>query len=142
MVAPFVNLVVADQQDPRVVFLHSFILLIFPYLGLIIGGRKGSAPGELQLPHGVAVDSQGRVIVADSDNNRVHVYNPAQGDPADPQRPATVTILGRSDSAIGSGVPDDGIADGWPDEEFSDPWAARVLSWLHPGAGRHDFVID
>ena len=31
----------ADTTDHRVVFLHSFILLVFPYLGLIIGGRKG-----------------------------------------------------------------------------------------------------
>jgi uncharacterized protein YacL len=30
-----------DHRDQRVAFLHSFILLIFPYLGLIIGGRKG-----------------------------------------------------------------------------------------------------
>ena len=30
-----------DHRDQRVAFLHSFILLIFPYLGLIIGGRRG-----------------------------------------------------------------------------------------------------
>jgi sugar lactone lactonase YvrE len=41
----------------------------------IIGGRKGSAPGELQVPHGVAVDPQGRVLVADSDNKRVSVFD-------------------------------------------------------------------
>jgi hypothetical protein len=40
----------------------------------IIGGRKGSAPGELQLPHGVAIDPQGRVIVADSDNKRLSIF--------------------------------------------------------------------
>ena len=31
----------ADTTDRRVVFLHSFILLVFPYLGIIMGGRKG-----------------------------------------------------------------------------------------------------
>jgi sugar lactone lactonase YvrE len=41
----------------------------------IIGGRKGSAPGELQVPHGVAVDPQGRVIVGDSDNKRLSVFD-------------------------------------------------------------------
>lgn len=41
----------------------------------IIGGRKGSAPGELQVPHGVAIDPQGRVLVADSDNKRVSVFD-------------------------------------------------------------------
>jgi len=41
----------------------------------IIGGKKGSAPGELQVPHGVAVDPQGRVIVADSDNKRLSLFD-------------------------------------------------------------------
>jgi DNA-binding beta-propeller fold protein YncE len=40
----------------------------------IIGGKKGSKPGELQLPHGVVVDQQGRIIVADSDNKRLSVF--------------------------------------------------------------------
>ncbi len=31
----------ADLSDGRVVFLHSVILLALPYLGLVIGGRKG-----------------------------------------------------------------------------------------------------
>src|SRR5215210_2729171 len=31
----------ADTGDRRVVFLHSFILLVFPYLGLVLGARKG-----------------------------------------------------------------------------------------------------
>ena len=41
----------------------------------IIGGKKGSKPGELQLPHGVVVDQQGRIIVADSDNKRLSVFS-------------------------------------------------------------------
>jgi sugar lactone lactonase YvrE len=40
----------------------------------IIGGAKGSAPGQLQLPHGVAIDSKGRVLVSDSDNKRISVF--------------------------------------------------------------------
>jgi uncharacterized protein YacL len=31
----------ANTTDARVVFLHSFILLVFPYLGIIMGARKG-----------------------------------------------------------------------------------------------------
>jgi uncharacterized protein YacL len=31
----------ADATDPRIVFLHSFILLVFPYLGIVMGARKG-----------------------------------------------------------------------------------------------------
>jgi peptidylamidoglycolate lyase len=41
----------------------------------IIGGTKGAEPGQLQLPHGVVLDSQGRIIVADSDNKRVAVFD-------------------------------------------------------------------
>jgi streptogramin lyase len=43
----------------------------------IIGGVKGSQPGQLQLPHGVALDSQGRILVNDSDNQRVSVFDKA-----------------------------------------------------------------
>jgi uncharacterized protein YacL len=31
----------ADPGDERVAFLHSYVLLLLPYLGLVIGGRKG-----------------------------------------------------------------------------------------------------
>ncbi len=31
----------ADATDSRIVFLHSFILLVFPYLGLVMGAKKG-----------------------------------------------------------------------------------------------------
>jgi uncharacterized protein YacL len=30
----------ADTTDSRVVFLHSFVLLVFPYLGIVMGSRK------------------------------------------------------------------------------------------------------
>ena len=30
-----------DASDSRVVFVHSFILLVFPYLGIVMGARKG-----------------------------------------------------------------------------------------------------
>ena len=41
----------------------------------IIGGERGSEPGQLQVPHGVAVDSEGRILVNDSDNSRVSVFD-------------------------------------------------------------------
>jgi uncharacterized protein YacL len=31
----------ANTGDQRVVFLHSFVLLVFPYLGIVMGARKG-----------------------------------------------------------------------------------------------------
>ena len=30
-----------DHGDQRVAFMHSFILLVFPYIGAVMGGRKG-----------------------------------------------------------------------------------------------------
>jgi sugar lactone lactonase YvrE len=41
----------------------------------IIGGTKGAEPGQLQLPHGVVLDSRGRIIVADSDNKHIAVFD-------------------------------------------------------------------
>ena len=41
----------------------------------IIGGDQGGEPGQLQVPHGVALDSQGRILVNDSDNHRVSVFD-------------------------------------------------------------------
>ena len=41
----------------------------------IIGGTKGSEPGQFNLPHAVVVDSRGRVIVADAENSRVQVFD-------------------------------------------------------------------
>jgi DNA-binding beta-propeller fold protein YncE len=42
----------------------------------VIGGVEGSEPGQLKLPHGVVLDSQGRIIVNDSDNQRISVFGP------------------------------------------------------------------
>lgn len=39
-------------------------------------GRKGMGPGELDLPHTIVLDSRGRVIVGDRQNNRLQVFDP------------------------------------------------------------------
>jgi DNA-binding beta-propeller fold protein YncE len=38
-------------------------------------GNKGSAPGQLNGAHGLAMDSQGRLFVADRENNRVQIFD-------------------------------------------------------------------
>jgi streptogramin lyase len=38
-------------------------------------GKKGSGPGELNLPHALAFDSKGRLFVADRSNNRVEIFD-------------------------------------------------------------------
>ena len=38
-------------------------------------GKKGSAPGEFDTPHAIAVDSHERVYVADRSNSRIQVFD-------------------------------------------------------------------
>lgn len=38
-------------------------------------GKKGSAEGEFDLPHAVAIDSQGLVYVGDRENRRVQIFD-------------------------------------------------------------------
>ncbi len=39
-------------------------------------GRQGSGPGELNLPHGITVDAEGSVYVAEIDGKRVQKFRP------------------------------------------------------------------
>jgi DNA-binding beta-propeller fold protein YncE len=39
-------------------------------------GQPGSGPGEFHVPHGIAVDCQGIVYVADRENSRIQVFTP------------------------------------------------------------------
>ena len=41
----------------------------------IIGGTKGSQPGQFNLPHSLVIDSRGRLIVADAENNRIQIFD-------------------------------------------------------------------
>jgi sugar lactone lactonase YvrE len=38
-------------------------------------GKQGSAPGDLDIPHALAMDSQGRLFVADRQNNRIQIFD-------------------------------------------------------------------
>ena len=39
-------------------------------------GKKGSGPGEFNVPHAIAMDSQGRIFVGDRANNRIQIFEP------------------------------------------------------------------
>ena len=39
-------------------------------------GAPGNEPGEFNLPHGVAIDREGRVYVADRENSRIQIFTP------------------------------------------------------------------
>ncbi|TDE01151.1 hypothetical protein [Jiangella asiatica] len=61
-------------------------------LRLASWGEPGSGPGEFSLPHGLLVDAD-RILVADRENDRVQVFDPAGGyldEWADCRRPANV----------------------------------------------------
>jgi len=38
-------------------------------------GRKGTGPGEFDGPHAIAMDSRGRLFVADRSNNRIQIFD-------------------------------------------------------------------
>jgi sugar lactone lactonase YvrE len=38
-------------------------------------GQKGSGPGDLDGPHALAMDTRGRLFVADRSNNRIQIYD-------------------------------------------------------------------
>ena len=38
-------------------------------------GGTGSAPGQFLVPHALALDSRGRLFVADRDNNRIQIFD-------------------------------------------------------------------
>lgn len=38
-------------------------------------GRRGTLPGEFDTPHAIAIDSRGRVFVADRANNRIQIFD-------------------------------------------------------------------
>ena len=40
-------------------------------------GKLGTGPGEFSQPHSIALDSRGRVYVADRNNSRIQIFDPA-----------------------------------------------------------------
>jgi DNA-binding beta-propeller fold protein YncE len=43
---------------------------------LLSWGESGDAPGQFNLPHGIAVDRDERVYVADRENSRIQIFSP------------------------------------------------------------------
>ena len=38
-------------------------------------GKLGSGPGEMDIPHAIAMDSRGRIVLADRNNNRLQIFD-------------------------------------------------------------------
>lgn len=73
LVAPNGDVFVADghggASNARIVKFNAEGKLIREW------GKKGSAPGEFDTPHSLAMDSQGRLFVADLRNFRVQIFD-------------------------------------------------------------------
>jgi DNA-binding beta-propeller fold protein YncE len=72
-IAPNGDIFVADghgaQTNARIVKLSKEGKFIKTW------GKEGKAPGEFDVPHGLAMDSQGRLFVADRANNRIQIFD-------------------------------------------------------------------
>ncbi len=62
-------------------------------------GEPGSGPGQFVVPHAIAIDRTGRILVADRHNNRIQIFDP-QGKVPHPvdRRPAADRHLHRQRS--------------------------------------------
>jgi DNA-binding beta-propeller fold protein YncE len=67
------NVFVSDGHEP----LSNNRIVKFARDGTYIKewGGSGSAPGQFLVPHALALDSQGRLFVADRDNNRIQIFD-------------------------------------------------------------------
>ena len=61
---------IAQRSNARIVVFNSAGEFLRAW------GTKGSGPGELDCPHSIALDSQGRVFVGDRTNNRLQIFTP------------------------------------------------------------------
>ena len=74
VVAPNGDIFVGEGHNPT---LGNSRIMKFDRNGKLLKviGRMGSGPGEFIEPHGLAIDSAGRLFVADRSNNRVQILD-------------------------------------------------------------------
>lgn len=73
LIAPDGNIFVADGHGPG----SNARIVKFSPDGKFIQawGKQGTGPGEFNNPHSLAMDSRGRLFVADRGNNRVQIFD-------------------------------------------------------------------
>jgi DNA-binding beta-propeller fold protein YncE len=77
LVAPNGDIFVADGHGDFPVQHTNDRMVKFSKDGKFIKawGHHGSGPGEFDVPHGLAMDSAGRIFVADRANNRIQIFD-------------------------------------------------------------------
>lgn len=65
------HLLVTDESDTK----NPLTVLSPEGVPLYTYGSKGSGEGQLRIPTGVCVDRYDNIIIADSDNHRIHLLN-------------------------------------------------------------------
>ena len=77
LVAPNGDIFVADGHGDFPVPKTNARIVKFSRDGKFIKawGSPGSAPGQFNVPHGLAMDSAGRLFVADRANNRIQIFD-------------------------------------------------------------------
>jgi DNA-binding beta-propeller fold protein YncE len=73
LIAPNGDIFVADGHGEKT----NARMVKFDKTGKFIKawGKEGKAPGEFDEPHGLAMDSQGRLFVADRGNSRIQIFD-------------------------------------------------------------------
>ena len=100
-------------------------------------GVPGAQPGAFNLPHGVAALADGRVLVADRENDRIQVFSP-EGDFlaewGDVQRPTDIAVDGRGHLFVSS------LA--WWPSDHNPPATCRRLGAIDCRKPGHVTVLD
>ena len=75
LIAPNGDIFVADGHEPGAG--HNARVVKLDPNGKFIKqwGSHGTGPGQFEMPHAMAMDSQGRLFVADRGNNRVQIFD-------------------------------------------------------------------
>jgi DNA-binding beta-propeller fold protein YncE len=73
LVAPDGSIFVADGHSNKT----NNRILKYDHKGnfLLMWGKLGSGPGEFNAPHGLAMDREGRLYVADRSNSRIQIFD-------------------------------------------------------------------
>lgn len=98
---------------------------VFDHSGRLLRswGGYGTGPGEFRLPHSVALDTGGRVLVCDRENSRIQCFDPDGGRPGDwwhTHRPTDVYVRGDDvfvsdlSPAVTRLTPDGEVVARWP----------------------------